>query len=74
VAALTSDGLTAAALTSISSSFSARANARRSTIGAMPATFSAFAGRRTQRASTGTGGPFGILGAGCTDRPESHFW
>src|SRR5438105_1034299 len=66
VAAWTSHGFTAAAFTSISSSFRARINVRRSTTGAIAATSSALAGKRTQRASTETGGPLGNFGAGCT--------
>jgi hypothetical protein len=57
VAALTSDGLTAAALISIKSSLAARDRVRISTTGASAAAFSAFANRRTQRASTATGRP-----------------
>jgi hypothetical protein len=63
VAAFTSDGLTAAALTSISTSFAARDSVRRSTDSASEAGLSAFAGSLTQRASTATGGPSGCLGA-----------
>jgi hypothetical protein len=52
VAALTSEGLTAAALTSISTWLSLRASGRRSITGASDAAVSALAGNRTQRAST----------------------
>jgi hypothetical protein len=57
-------------LTSIRSSFPARDSASRSTTGASEAGSTAFAGSRTQRASTEADGPFGCWGAGIMAVPD----
>jgi hypothetical protein len=70
VAALTSDGFTAAALTSISSSLALRDSVCLSITGASEAASLALANSRTQRAATATGGAFSLLGddiAGVSD-------
>src|SRR4051794_4105161 len=53
------------------SSFSARVNVCRSTLGAIDAGLSAFAARRTQRASTATGRASVFWAAVITEIPES---